>query len=661
MAEIWLAQQRAAGGFEKLVAVKRILPGLASREEFVRMFLDEARLAAQLSHPNIVQIYDLGQAGNTYYIAMEFIHGENLRLITRRAYEGEGVPIPIAVKIISDAALALHYAHHKQDLKGQDLGVVHRDISPQNLLVSYEGLVKVVDFGIAKAAGSLTETRTGVIKGKYPYMSPEQVLARKIDGRSDLYSLGIVLWELLCGKRLYDHPTDFLVMEAIAKGDPQEAALFRKDLPESLGLILDKMLAKDPADRYANGHALHQALEAFLREADQMVSSVEIAAWLRGLFPDRLDTWSKLVEQRELGSIESEVLDELSGFMGMTPSDAGGGEESILSDEAAAGEAGSKPQQGSGDNAPDLNEEAIRPPRSSESQALASSSSLSAERAGFTGRRPKTNTGLRPAQMAESAPDLREGEEHQLDEAALRYGHGGSSASLRAAPEPAGERREDPAAKKSRVAPQQKSQAARPKRPSQANSELSEDEAAAIEAALQRDREYDDQDHEPDDRVASPGKAKAAAKKWRYKEPLRDRLDRALQPARTGIGRLIQMGVAAATVVGMIWIVHSLAKGMGLHQSEQAIATSLAKGLAENAGIVTPGILLLRSYPEGAQVYVDGRIVGLSPMSLDLGKRKRAAKIEFKLTGFETWLKQVEDPSQGAQIEAQLQPLKSSR
>ena len=199
MAEVFLASQSGPEGFHRLVAVKRILPHLVDSQDFVRMFLDEARLAAQLSHPNVVHIYDFGKVDEHYFIAMEYTHGVHAGQLIKLA-AADRLPDVLIARLGADACAGLQYAHDLRDVEGQPLQVVHRDVSPPNLLVSYDGAVKLVDFGIAKAVSCVEQTRPGVVKGKFAYMSPEQTIGQKLDGRSDVFSLAIVLWELLAGK-----------------------------------------------------------------------------------------------------------------------------------------------------------------------------------------------------------------------------------------------------------------------------------------------------------------------------------------------------------------------------------------------------------------------------------------------------------------------------
>ncbi|MBL9019524.1 MAG: serine/threonine protein kinase, partial [Myxococcales bacterium] len=207
-AEIYLARIGGAAGFEKYVVVKCLHDHLADDQEFVKMFLDEARLAAHLDHSNIVQTMELGEHENRYYMVMEFLAGLSLAMVIRRAGErlpGGRIPVPLALNMVAQSCAGLHYAHERS-INGKFLGIVHRDISPQNLVVSFEGVVKVVDFGIAKAEMRETKTRSGTIKGKFAYMSPEQCVAANVDRRTDVFALGVITWELLTGRRLFKRP-----------------------------------------------------------------------------------------------------------------------------------------------------------------------------------------------------------------------------------------------------------------------------------------------------------------------------------------------------------------------------------------------------------------------------------------------------------------------
>src|SRR6478609_2944601 len=219
MAEIFLARASGMLGFQKLVVIKRILPHLASRNDFIQMFLDEARIATTLNHPNVVQTYEVGVQGKSYFLVMEYLAGEDIRSVARAlARKAQKVPVEHALQMIIGVASALHYAHEKRDFDGKPLDIVHRDVTPQNVIISYDGGVKLLDFGIAKASNRINETRTGSFKGKVPYLSPEQTRGEQLDRRTDIYSLGILLWEITLGRRLFRGDTDFQILRQIADG-----------------------------------------------------------------------------------------------------------------------------------------------------------------------------------------------------------------------------------------------------------------------------------------------------------------------------------------------------------------------------------------------------------------------------------------------------------
>ncbi|HOX46331.1 MAG TPA: serine/threonine-protein kinase [Myxococcota bacterium] len=314
MAEIHLAKQRGMEGFEKLVVIKMILPNLVGNQEFVQMFLDEARLAAKLNHPNIVQIFDMGKAGGTFFIAMEYIQGENLRSIVKTCRKaGRHLPVEHAVKIISQAAEGLYYAHTKTDVAGNPLNIVHRDISPQNIMVSYDGVVKVVDFGIAKAATQYQETRAGVLKGKYSYMSPEQCTGQPVDARSDIFALGIVLWELATGTRLYKQSSELMILKEITEGVVPPPRQINQQVPAELEAVILKALSKSTSTRFQDALQMHMALEEFLKNQKLTSSTVHLSAFMRGLFPDRLELLKKLEEVQASGdSLQSFLFDDVA-------------------------------------------------------------------------------------------------------------------------------------------------------------------------------------------------------------------------------------------------------------------------------------------------------------------------------------------------------------
>ncbi|MDX2012790.1 MAG: protein kinase [Myxococcaceae bacterium] len=289
MAQIYLARQLGVQGFEKLLVVKRILPHLAENEDFITMFLDEARIAARLNHPNVVQIFDLGQQDDTFYIAMEYIHGEDVRKVWKQAErQGTQIPLPLICRIIIEACAGLDYAHKKADPGGRPLNIVHRDISPQNILVSFEGGVKVVDFGIAKAADQATVTKSGVLKGKYSYMSPEQAQGKPVDARTDVFALGVVLYELLTGTRLFKRANDIQTLNAVTECKVEPPSAIDERLPKELDAIVMRALAKDRGDRYADARELQEALEAWLLKNKLPSGSVHLAAFMQDIYAERL-------------------------------------------------------------------------------------------------------------------------------------------------------------------------------------------------------------------------------------------------------------------------------------------------------------------------------------------------------------------------------------
>jgi len=331
MAEIHIAKQRGMEGFEKIVVIKMILPHLATNADFVNMFLDEARIAARLTHPNIVQIYDLGRAAGTYFIAMEYVQGENLRSISKVARKNDApVPLEHTVKIASQACEGLHYAHMKNDTSGNPLHIVHRDVSPQNILVSFEGVVKLVDFGIAKAATQYTETKAGILKGKYSYMSPEQCKGKHIDNRSDVFSMGIVLWELATGVRLYKKSSELMILKEITEGKVTPPREINRQIPAELEAIILKALEKHPDNRFQDALQMHMALEEFMKNRGLTSSTVHLSAFMRELFKEKLDSLRKIEEAQASGdSLESFLFDDINlesdmyvPGTGVTPSQA---------------------------------------------------------------------------------------------------------------------------------------------------------------------------------------------------------------------------------------------------------------------------------------------------------------------------------------------------
>ncbi len=286
MAEIYLACITGLEGFEKRVVLKRILPQYACRPEFVGMFLDEARLAATLHHPNIAQVYDIGSDGESYYFAMEYVEGRDVRHIRKRAAaRDEDVPLHHTVSIAMGVAGGLHHAHEKRSTDGTPLGIVHRDVSAANIIVTYDGTVKLIDFGIAKASRRQTQTRTGILKGKACSMSPEQCLGEALDRRSDIFSLGILLYELSTATRLFAGDSEYETMKLIVNGKVEPPSRRRPEYPERLEQIVLRALERDPADRYQSAQELFLDLDVFARDERMAVSPYSLAAYVEHLFP----------------------------------------------------------------------------------------------------------------------------------------------------------------------------------------------------------------------------------------------------------------------------------------------------------------------------------------------------------------------------------------
>ena len=287
MAEVFLARVEGPMGFEKTLVLKRILPHLAEDPAFVGMFFTEARVAAQLNHPHIVQIFDFGQADGTYYLAMEHIDGPDLRTLSARAIEaGVALPPAFCAKVISAACEGLAFAHDFVDpASGQPLELIHRDISPDNLLLSRQGTLKVVDFGIAKATNQSHKTKTGLIKGKIAYMPVEQLQGQQLDRRADVYALGVVLYELLTGQYPFEATTDVSMMQAILFEPLVSASSRRPDLPQALVSILDKALAKVREQRYPDCVAFQADLERFILSTGQPLGARDLAQWVERLCP----------------------------------------------------------------------------------------------------------------------------------------------------------------------------------------------------------------------------------------------------------------------------------------------------------------------------------------------------------------------------------------
>jgi serine/threonine protein kinase len=290
MAEVFKAKAFGVEGFERLVAVKRILPNIAEDEEFITMFIDEAKIAVQLQHANIAQIFDLGKVEDSYFIALEYVYGKDLRAIFDHLRKvGERMPTAQVCYVMMQVCEGLDYAHNKRDAQGRETNLVHRDVSPQNVLVGYEGEIKLVDFGIAKAAGKASKTQAGILKGKFGYMSPEQVRGLPVDRRSDVFAVGICLYELLTGERLFVGESDFSTLEKVRNVEILPPSSFNKRIAPELERIVLKALAKEVEDRYQNAIDLHDDLQAYLYSIGEFYSRKDLAGWMKKAFAAELE------------------------------------------------------------------------------------------------------------------------------------------------------------------------------------------------------------------------------------------------------------------------------------------------------------------------------------------------------------------------------------
>ena len=291
MAEIFRAQYRADQDFEKIVVIKRILPHLANNEEFITMFRDEAKVNVRLTHANIVQVFDFGRQGNDYYLAMEFVQGQNLRRVIKRATEigSAALPVPLALYIAQESAKGLAYAHSRKDNANKDLNIIHRDVTPSNILLSYEGEVKITDFGIAKASSKTGSTQQGMVKGKAPYLAPEQLNPKLTpDARLDVYALGAVTWEMLTGRRLVPGETDMEVLGNLmgATSFPRPSQI-KSSIPVEVDRAVMKALERDPDQRYPSAAAYQKELSAIVSRF--AMTSSECASFMARLFATEIE------------------------------------------------------------------------------------------------------------------------------------------------------------------------------------------------------------------------------------------------------------------------------------------------------------------------------------------------------------------------------------
>jgi len=292
MARIYIGRATGIGSFERHVVLKLITPERANDQIAVQMFLDEARLAASLNHQNVAQVFEVGEDAGIHYLAMEYVHGQDLRaLLAKAGSQGTRIPLELALTTVAGAAAGLHHAHERRAPDGSALGIVHRDVSPSNIMVGYDGAVKLLDFGIAKAASRSVETQSGIIKGKFAYMAPEQCRGREVDRRSDVFSLGIILYEISTQHRCFRADSDFDTMHRIVTGDVVRPTRIVPSYPPALEAIVMKALAIDANQRYQSAGHLLEAIEAFAVVSRLSLSTMGLGRFMRDMFGEVAEPW----------------------------------------------------------------------------------------------------------------------------------------------------------------------------------------------------------------------------------------------------------------------------------------------------------------------------------------------------------------------------------
>jgi eukaryotic-like serine/threonine-protein kinase len=331
MAEVFRAESEGLQGFRKQVAIKRVLPHLSSKKKFISMFLDEARLSAQLSHSNCVQVFDIGVGDNAFFIVMEFVDGANLKAIIEHIKKsGKDFPVEAAVYIGLELCKGLAYAHELTDNNGTPLHIVHRDMSPPNVLITKNGEVKIVDFGLAKANSQLEKSEPGIIKGKFSYLSPEAAMGQEVDARTDVFAVGIILWELLAGQRLFLGDTDFQTVKKVQSAVVPPISSINRKVPLELEKIINKSLARDPQQRYRTARDLGMDLSKFMFKYAVPVSTFDISSLVHVAMKERqrhrpmqASIIDKLIEEAlfEFTSLTDDKVGDQSG--GASPLDSG--------------------------------------------------------------------------------------------------------------------------------------------------------------------------------------------------------------------------------------------------------------------------------------------------------------------------------------------------
>lgn len=316
MAEVFVGEATSVQGFKKQVAIKRVLPHLAQNHDFIEMFLDEARLSARLTHANIVSVFDISARDDTYFLIMEFVDGANLKKILEGVHAtGKRIPLGYAIYICIEACRGLSYAHELHDDEGQPLGIVHRDISPPNIMVTKRGEVKVADFGLAKAGTQLSQTDPGVVKGKFSYLSPEAAQGEEVDARTDIFSLGIVLWEMLAGRRLFLGDNDYATVKLVQQANIPRLAPLNPEVDEEFEEVLLRSLTRDKHARYQSARDFGDALAGYLYARQLKVTSYEIAQLVQNAINQDTSTSAAPVAEGSLiGRLIQEELDNSVGL-----------------------------------------------------------------------------------------------------------------------------------------------------------------------------------------------------------------------------------------------------------------------------------------------------------------------------------------------------------
>lgn len=333
MAEVFIAESAGIEGFKKKVAIKRVLPHLSEKKRFIAMFLDEARLSAHLSHSNVVQVFDIGVGDNTYFIVMEYVNGADLKQVIKSVVDhGRRFPIEAALFVCAKMCEGLAYAHECRGEQGELLDVVHRDISPPNVLVSEHGEIKIVDFGLAKASTQLEKSEAGIIKGKFSYLSPEAAHGQEVDARADIFAVGIILWELLAGRRLFQGKSDYETVKQVQAAKIPPISQLHPEADAALESILARALARERERRYASARALGNDLTRYLYKLGKPVSSFDIAELVRGAMSTR-----KTKKAGDSTSIIGQLIQEtLFQFTSLQDKDSESGDGSVPSGQSSS-------------------------------------------------------------------------------------------------------------------------------------------------------------------------------------------------------------------------------------------------------------------------------------------------------------------------------------